>query len=179
MECYGNIWASFLAFETVIFKFMGRNFMSKNCYVTYVIFIKMARILFVDRRYKKQLFKFFFHGRNYWMLEIYTAPKMKFSIKNFFSKCDQICNFLWIWSPLLKKFLMENLIFCAVLIDEIFICWFVTYITVVRLQCKCTRRYFLVLISNKQILKQRSHFNDLHIRVFGWLNFLIGSSPWI
>ena len=28
----------------------------------------------------------------------YTAQKMKFSIKNFFSKCDQICRKLWIWS---------------------------------------------------------------------------------
>ena len=42
-----------------------------------------------------------------------TTQKMKFSIKDFFSKCDQICNFLRIWSHLLKKFLMENLIFCA------------------------------------------------------------------
>ena len=38
---------------------------------------------------------------------------MKFSIKDFFSKCDQICNFLRIWSHLLNKFLMENLMFCA------------------------------------------------------------------
>ena len=40
---------------------------------------------------------------------------MKFSIKEFFSKFDQICSLLWIWSYLLKKSLMENLIFCAVL----------------------------------------------------------------
>ena len=39
---------------------------------------------------------------------------MKFPIKDFFSKCDQIRSFLRIWSHLLKKFLMENLIFCAV-----------------------------------------------------------------
>ena len=39
---------------------------------------------------------------------------MKFSIKCFFSKCDQICKKLQIWSYLLKKFLMENFIFCAV-----------------------------------------------------------------
>ena len=32
---------------------------------------------------------------------------MKFSIKDFFSKCDQIRSFLRIWSHLLKKFLME------------------------------------------------------------------------
>ena len=39
---------------------------------------------------------------------------MKFSIKDFFSKCDQIRSFLRIWSYLLKKFLMENFIFRAV-----------------------------------------------------------------
>ena len=33
-----------------------------------------------------------------------TAQKMKFSIKDFFSKCDQICKFLRIWSHLLKKY---------------------------------------------------------------------------
>ena len=39
---------------------------------------------------------------------ISTAQKMKSSIKDFFSKCDQI------QSHLLKKSLMENFIFCAV-----------------------------------------------------------------
>ena len=39
---------------------------------------------------------------------------MKFSIKDFFSKRDQIHIFLRILSNLLKKFLMENFIFCAV-----------------------------------------------------------------
>ena len=39
---------------------------------------------------------------------------MKFSIKDFFSKCDQILRKLRIWSHLLNKSLMENLIFCAV-----------------------------------------------------------------
>ena len=38
---------------------------------------------------------------------------MKFSIKDFFSKCDQILSFLRIWSQLLKKSLMEYFIFCA------------------------------------------------------------------
>ena len=42
-----------------------------------------------------------------------TVQKMKFSIKDLFSKYDQICSFLWIWSYLLKKSLMENFIFCA------------------------------------------------------------------
>ena len=37
-----------------------------------------------------------------------------FSIKNFFSKCDQIRRKLRIWSHILKKSLMENFIFCTV-----------------------------------------------------------------
>ena len=39
---------------------------------------------------------------------------MNFSIKDFFSKCDQIHSFLPISSHLLKKSLMENFIYCAV-----------------------------------------------------------------
>ena len=39
---------------------------------------------------------------------------MKFSIKGFFSKCDQIRRRLRIWSHLLTKSLMENPFFCAV-----------------------------------------------------------------
>ena len=42
-----------------------------------------------------------------------TAQKMKFSIKDFFSKCDQILRKPRIWSHLLKKCLMESFIFCA------------------------------------------------------------------
>ena len=40
-----------------------------------------------------------------------TAQKMKFSIKDFFSKCDQILRKLRIWSHLLKKSSAENFIF--------------------------------------------------------------------
>ena len=43
-----------------------------------------------------------------------TVQKMKFPVKDFFSKCDQICGKLRIWSHLLKKSLLENFIFCAV-----------------------------------------------------------------
>ena len=47
------------------------------------------------------------------LIPISIAQKIKFSIKDFFSKCDQIRRFLRIWSHLLKKSLMENFIFCA------------------------------------------------------------------
>ena len=43
-----------------------------------------------------------------------TAQKMKFSIKDLFSKCDRIHSLLQIWSHSLKKSLMKNFIFCAV-----------------------------------------------------------------
>ena len=48
------------------------------------------------------------------MNAIATAQKMKFSIKDFFSKSDQIGRRLRIWSHLLKKSLIKNFIFCAV-----------------------------------------------------------------
>ena len=35
------------------------------------------------------------------LIPLYTAQKVKFSIEDFFSKCDQI-----------RSFLMENFIFC-------------------------------------------------------------------
>ena len=47
---------------------------------------------------------------------IHTVQKMMFSIKDFFSKCDQVRGFLWILSHLLKNSLMENFISCAVTI---------------------------------------------------------------
>ena len=47
------------------------------------------------------------------------ALKMKFSVKDFFSRCNQICSFLRLWSRLLKKSLIENSIFYAVGISGI------------------------------------------------------------
>ena len=44
----------------------------------------------------------------------HATQKMKFSIKDFFSKCDQILRKLQILSHLLKKSLLKNFIFCEV-----------------------------------------------------------------
>ena len=49
---------------------------------------------------------------------------MKFSIKDFFSKYDQIRRKLWIWSHLPKKFLMVNVIFCTLLIQHVVLAFF-------------------------------------------------------
>ena len=48
------------------------------------------------------------------VLTTHTSQKMKFSIKDFLSKCDQIRRKLRIWPHLLKKSLIENFISCAV-----------------------------------------------------------------
>ena len=39
---------------------------------------------------------------------------MTFSIKDFYTKCDQVRSFEQIWSHLMKISLMENFIFCIV-----------------------------------------------------------------
>ena len=46
--------------------------------------------------------------------KFHTPQKMKFAIKDFFSKCDQIRSFLRVWLHLLNTSFMENFIFCAV-----------------------------------------------------------------
>ena len=43
------------------------------------------------------------------IINLITAQKMKFSVLDLLSKCDQIR----IWSHLLKKCHLENFIFCA------------------------------------------------------------------
>ena len=47
-----------------------------------------------------------------------TAQKMKFCIKDFSSKCDQIRRKLSIWSHLLEKSFMENFSLCAVSVES-------------------------------------------------------------
>ena len=50
-------------------------------------------------------------GSLVWLHDQSLHQKIKFSIEDFFSKCDQIRIFLWIWSRLLKKSLHENVFF--------------------------------------------------------------------
>ena len=55
----------------------------------------------------------YYYRTKYYSKRLLTAQKAKFSIKDFFSKCDQIRRKLRIWSHLLQKSLMENFIFCV------------------------------------------------------------------
>ena len=63
-----------------------------------------------------------------------TVQKMKFSIKDFFSKCNQIRSFLRIWTHLLKKFLLKNIIF--VQCNVIFNYWWLQLYFTVLITCK-------------------------------------------
>ena len=52
---------------------------------------------------------------NWTINSLSTTLKMKFSITDFVSKCDQIRRKLRIWTHILEKSVMENFIFCAVI----------------------------------------------------------------
>ena len=77
-----------------------------------------------------------------------TTQKMKFSVKDFFSKCDQIRSLLGIWSRLLKKSLMENFIFCAV---KVGICLLLTF------------------RSHNDTHRENLSFTQFSTRIVGWL----------
>ena len=49
------------------------------------------------------------------LLTLFTAQKIKFSVNHLFSKSEQIRRELWNCLHLVKKSLMENFIFCAVI----------------------------------------------------------------
>ena len=63
-------------------------------------------------QWRHQYFRFF-SSPHYFITLPHTSKKMKFSIKHFFCKCDQIRSFLRIWSHLQKRFWTQNFIFCA------------------------------------------------------------------
>ena len=88
-----------------------------------------------------------------------NTQKMKFSIKDFFSKCDQICSFSRIWSHFLKKYLMEK---TPVLRSRSFKIWLKTQIISLRLN-------LLVLIKKSFVyLRERTFLLELS----NGLNFL-------
>ena len=69
---------------------------------------------------------------------------MKFSIKNFFGKCDQIRRKLRIWSHLLKKPLMKNFIFlCGEIFNRKLHFFHLTH-DIVKVPPKITTNVFLV-----------------------------------
>ena len=127
MECFAT---DFLHFCSIVVKiWLERNRLSTFQSILRILenFLKFPKFILsiilkytyfwdVDSRVKPISIIFFVH---HFLLSLmilnYTAQKMKFSIEDYFSKCDKIHSYLRIWSYLLKKSLMENFIFCAVL----------------------------------------------------------------
>ena len=96
-----------------------------------------------------------------------TEQKMKFSIKDFFSKYDQIRNFLWIWSHLLNKSLTENFIFCAVPVSWFFFFWnakcpYIFWWILLFLHARKTE-YILPKCFTDFLRNSRSHFSEIVI----------------
>ena len=82
------------------------KFLLKSKYYIVLVWICKYCIKFDNELYHQSL--------NMIAAKTNTAQKMKFSIKDFFSKCDHIRSTLRIRSHLLKRSSMENFIFCAV-----------------------------------------------------------------
>ena len=95
---------------------------------------------------------------------------MKFSIKDFFSKWNQICRKLRIWSHLKKKYLMENFICCAVLdtvktFKEIqMLTWRNTLVKlsyVISIPTATSAFYFLAQRADQLLMQYHSYFVNL------------------
>ena len=89
------------------------TYLKRYCYFYGVI--KTAVLLTeLLNRMKIELSKVFRVDRSFYWTD-FTAKKRQFSIKDFFSKYNEIRRKLFNWAYLLKKTLMENFIFCAVI----------------------------------------------------------------
>ena len=94
-----------------------KNF-NKVCKINTIFKIQLLRKWKIENKSNTQILVIklkvglTFCFRCFYLWCIYTAQKMKFSIKDFFSKCDGNCGIL---SHFLKKSLMENFILCTVI----------------------------------------------------------------
>ena len=90
---------------------------------------------------------------------------MKFSIKDFSSKSDQICRKLRIWSRLLEKYLWKISFFCVVLLyfGAPFACYFqvVMYFLLPHFYIWLIKKFDLQTILRKDILLQSSRGQTL------------------
>ena len=111
--------------EVIVGRFSAIKLLWKKTCLMNAFFIKVVSILtrclnhisFTDNIAKNiNVFSCFLE--KLYKLHKKSFHEMKFSIKDFFSKCDQIRSFKRIWSHLLKKSLIENFIFCAVTITN-------------------------------------------------------------
>ena len=83
-----------------------------------------------------------------YVLVVYLAcslhKKWNFSVKAFFSRCEQICSCLWICLHLLEKFLTKILFFCSVFND-----------------CEKKTRFIMSLLSGSVFLNRKQFLIDV------------------
>ena len=99
-----NWLCQYLSFLNIFFQYIlpgGREWGYPTLLVLWFTDFKIYLRLRLDLNLEPKRFK------------IHHCTKMKFFIRDIFSKCYQIRSFLWIWSHLLKKSLMENFILCS------------------------------------------------------------------
>ena len=100
--------------------FQGSETVAQRCFIIKAVGFSSAQMLaflWFLQKFSEQLFYSTLVNGCFWTMQmfIFTAQKMKFSSKDFFSKCDQIRSFLRIWSHLLKKLFCGKLqILCSV-----------------------------------------------------------------
>ena len=81
---------------------LGEESRKNNCTHYLLNYLILLRIKSFKKSFVNLKWKVLF-----WKAQ-HNAQKMKFSITDFFSKCDWIRSFLRIWSHILKKSVMEN-----------------------------------------------------------------------
>ena len=91
---------------------------------------------------------------------------MKFSITDFFSTYDQIRSFLRVWSHSLKKSVMENFIFCEVILLETNSCSITQICAVQVIYYKM--RLFSLTLSCRRPLSYRNQSIDLQSKSMDW-----------
>ena len=116
-----------------------------------------------------------------------ASQKMKFLIKDFFIKCDQILSFLQIWSHLMKKSLMKNFTFCVqckmcdcefyITLKEmkIIFVFLVICLIIDNIANRCTRRKktSTLVYKSKSYLFQRKIILQHHLSVYLNLHMLV------
>ena len=96
----------------------------------------------------------------------FTAQKKKFSITDFFSKCEQICRKMRIWLHLLKKSVMKNFRFFAQ--------WLIHF-DILQLPCWTIERLFLrKVLSTTQLVCVGQQYQSFmkNLMTCPWVNIV-------
>ena len=101
--------------QKIFLKTFKRNFLDRVSYHSSCK-VNASKIIFLAYIFSKNLLQNSYRKKRKRFTNLYLSlhKKWSFPVKDFFSKCDQIRNFLSIWSHLVKKSLMENFSYCTV-----------------------------------------------------------------